>query len=264
MLSAYVKTAEEQPSKPILGEVRASARSVNEARNVAVTGSVDASEAQEIFFTVAQAAPKENGPRRVLSSVTVDPNGNDLSEDWEGVILALKGAGNTTVPLSVVRHVTPEADDDGEDEKDDAKEDEESDDNGSSYQAEVLLRRGGRGPWRPMTLIFDVDDSDDPDLLGTFNSAYLVDGQSGDQSREYHLQPGDEVRSVALMLDGDGKPTTSNDNTGPRLRIKKGVDVQLVRTPARPGRYAVGFRAVNLAGDEESHTVEVDVEAPTP
>lgn len=263
MLSAYVKTAEEQPSKPILGEVRASARSVNEARNVTVTGSVDAGEAQETFFTVAQVAPKKGDPRRVLSSVTVDPDGDDLSEDWEGIILALKGAGNTTVPLSVVRYVTPEADDDGEDDKD-ADKDEESDDDGSSYQAEVLLRRGGRGPWRPMTLIFDVDDSDDPDLLGTFNSAYLVDGQSGDQSREYHLQPGDEVRSVALLLDGDGKPTTSDDNSGPRLRVKKGTPLALVRTPARPGRYAVGFRAVNLAGDEESHTVEVDVEAPTP
>lgn len=265
MLAAYTKTAAEQPSKPILGEVRASARSVNEARNVKVTGSVDASEAQEVFFTVATPAAKGGGGRRILSSVTVDPEGDDLSEDWEGIVVALKGAGGAVVPLSVVRYVTPEGDD--EDEGDDAKADpdaDEDDEDISSYEAEVLLRRGGRGPWRPMTLVFDVDDSDDPDLLGTFNSAYLVDGQAGDQERVYRLQPGDEIRSVAMVLDDNGKPTATDDTSGPRVRIKKKTPLQLVRSPAKPGRYAVGFRAINLAGDEESHTVEVDVEAPTP
>jgi hypothetical protein len=115
-----------------------------------------------------------------------------------------------------------------------------------------------------MTLVFDVDDAEDSDRLGTFNSAFLVDGQAGDQERVYRLRPGDEIRSVSIVLDADGKPRESKDDSGPRLRIKKGHPSQLVRVPAKPGRYAVGFRAINLAGDEESQTVDVDVEASKP
>ena len=255
MLSAYTKTAEAQPSKPVLGEVRTTARSVNDARNVTITGSVDAEEVQETFFTVALAAAKGSGGRRVLSSLTTEAAENDLSEEWDGTVVALKGTGGAIMPLALVRYVKSEP------VEDDDNNDEESTDESSSYHADVILRRGGRGAWKPVTLVFDVDEDDDGDRLGTFNAAYLVDGQSGDQERVYRLQPGDEICSISVVLDDDGRPRESQDHSGPRIRVKKGVPLQLVRSRVKPGRYAVGFRAVNLAGDEESHTVEVVVEA---
>lgn len=270
MLSAFTEVAAHQPARPVLGEVRGSARSVNAARNVTVKATVDADDCQEILATVARTI--EGGGREVVAAWSSRPNDDGaLEEEWDGTGFVLRGEKDREIRLPVVRREWTSTDDDGDDDKDkdgdkakkddaDPKEKEEVDPSVPvSYHADVQVRRGGKGAWTTVSLVFAPDDGDDDEHLGNLDGAWTV-VRAGGTSRPVTLRAGDQIRPLTARLDASGRLVEAPDPDAEPLVVRKAAKLQLRSASLDPGPYALGYTAVDSAGHSELRSVPVSLE----
>lgn len=269
MLTAFTEAAEHQPARPVLGEVRGSARSVNAARNVTVKASIDADDCDEVLVTVARKA--DGGGRDVLAAWSSKPDDDGgLEEEWDGSGFVLRDEKGREIRLPIVRREWPSTDDEGDDDKDkdqdrakDKKDDEAKDEVDPSvpvaFHADVQIRRGGKGRWTTVSLVFAPDDGEDDDHLGNFDGAWTV-GRAGGASLAVTLRPGDQIRPMTARFDASGRLVEAPDPDAPPLVVRKPAKLQLRSAALDAGPYELGFTAVDSAGHTELRAVPVALE----
>ena len=255
----------------MLGEVRGSARSVNAARNVTVKASIDADDCQEILATVARDLA--GGGREVVAAWSSKPNDDGgLEEEWDGTGFVLRGEKDREIRLPVVRREWPSTDDDGDDDDDKDKDDDKNKKDDAdpkkeevdpsvpiSYHADVQVRRGGKGAWTTVSLVFAPDDGDDDDHLGNLDGAWTV-SRAGGTSRPVTLRAGDQIRPLTARHDASGRLVEASDPDAEPLVVRKTAHLPLRSASLDPGPSALGYTAVDSAGHSELRSVPVSLE----
>ncbi len=263
MLAAFTAAAEHQPARPVLGEVRGSARSVNAARNVTVKASVDADECEEVLATVVR---RVDGGREVLAAWSSKPDDGALEEVWDGTGFSLRDDKGRKLRLPIVRYEWPSDDVDDDDDKDqdkDKKDDDAKEEVDPSvpiaYHADVQVRRGGKGPWTTISLVFAPDTGDDAEHYGNLDGAWTV-SRGGGTPREVKLRAGDQIRPLTARFDASGRLTEAPDPDAAPLIVRKAAKLQLRSTAIAAGAYELGYTAVDSAGHAELRAVPVALE----
>jgi hypothetical protein len=122
-----------------------------------------------------------------------------------------------------------------------------------------MIRRGARGRWIPVSLVFSPDESDDPECLGRFDGAWTVHRMGG-PALACKLAAGDRIRPLTARFDGSGRVVITPDTEAETLVVRKPAKLQLRTAPLDPGRYELGYTAVDAAGHAELRAVPVTLE----
>jgi hypothetical protein len=88
---------------------------------------------------------------------------------------------------------------------------------------------------------------------------YAVE-QTAHGPREINLGAGDQLRPVYMMIDARGEETpVAEDDADKVLHLDRldDIKVEQVRLPA--GRYQVGFRIEDLAGNTNEQMTEIEI-----
>lgn len=257
MVKSFCEKLDTKESKPVLGEVRASARSVTDGRNVTLSGTLDAENADLSWFVVTKAG---TGDREVVSSVSVDPDDDGALEwEWDGAVPVLEASRGQTMVVTRAEAVVEEDADDQGDEKNQGAADKKDDDNETDapIAAQVWIKRG-KSDWRLGWLLFDADPKDEERMQ--LVDAIVIEPASGSE-RPWKVKKGDRLKPVRLTLSGNGKlaEDLKKPPEGPEIVVASPKLLNLRWNLLDPGKYQAGFMSQNSAGETEHQTIDVEV-----
>ncbi len=234
-LDAFLGISETDTTPVSMAPVSLSERDVEQGKTVTVKTKVSTDDVDEAFFVLAR---REGDDLVVIGQEPVDI-GDDglLREEWNGCWFTLEDANQSFIcPVSNYEEV------------------ENSDRLLICVPAMVRFKKTQK--WLNVTLRFDYAEKDDAvecDLLSA--SAATKFG-----IRDIDLKNIDAISPLYLIRgkDGSERRETSNDPED-ILKFKSSRTIRVSSDIVPPGKYMVGFRVIDLAGNVKSDLIEVTV-----
>jgi len=230
-LSSYATLARELEHQPLLKEIRADGHLVDHERNVTLKCKV-ADEVDRADFALA----RKEGARHVVvgRQTTYADDSNKLEDVWTGSWYTLKvGKEEITCPILD----WGDKDEDGP----------------TIAEVPVQIRRGGKGNWRHVTLVFNIDDDADEvdgELVRTYSRARA-------RVWELHLKSGDQIRPLHEVIEADGTRKRVPVGRDKFFEVDDPKQIRIGDGELAPGTYQVGYLATDGGGRSEHHFVEV-------
>ena len=200
MLAAFTETAARQPARPVLGEVRGSARSINAAHNVTVKATLDADDCQEVLATVTRRAdggsrevaaawssqPGDGGPSRTNGPATATSSATRRAARSPWRSSATNGPARTTTGTTKTRRTRTRT---RRRRTTTTKPERSTPRCRSRITPRCRSAGAGRGRGVSVSLVFAPDTGDDAERIGNLDGAWTRQSGRGAQSRPSRSGP---------------------------------------------------------------------------